>query len=399
MFLNRLCLGTSFSLRCLASRAAPSRWGLVYKSVLPDSIWNLALEKKFRREEIDALFEDVSQLGHAEISKLSKELGQVTPVADTLIRIEQLVQNLGEVQGMIKSLEKENNDRTMLEVAQEEAKELRAKLNEEEEALMEGILPVDEDDDRNAVLEIRAGTGGEEAALFVMDLFHMYEAFAKKMGWKFRVIDVAEAEAGGYKDASATVSGEAVYSMLKFEVGTHRVQRVPATETQGRVHTSASTVAVLPEAQQVDIGEINPSDLRIDTYRSQGAGGQHVNTTESAVRITHIPTGIVTSCQEERSQGSNKLTAMKHLYTKLYDLKKQQLHEQRTDLRNSMVGRGERNERIRTYNYNQARITDHRVNLSKYGMEAMMEGEFLEEFIEALKIHNRIELLKGVQSL
>jgi len=220
---------------------------------------------------------------------------------------------------------------------------------------------VDEDDDRNAVLEVRAGTGGEEAALFAMDLFNMYEKFAKLMGWKFRVIDVSIGDAGGYRDASATVSGSAVFSMMKFEVGTHRVQRVPATETQGRVHTSASTVAVLPEALEVDIPPIHPNDLRIDTYRSQGAGGQHVNTTESAVRITHLPTGLVTSCQEDRSQGANKTTAMRHMYAKLYAKRKQELHSQRTDLRNSLVGRGERNERIRTYNYNQGRITDHRV--------------------------------------
>src|SRR5690606_18378337 len=257
------------------------------------------------------------------------------------------------------------------------------------------LLPKDEADEKNAILEIRAGTGGNEAALFAGDLFRMYERYAASRGWRMEVVSASEGEAGGYKEIIASVSGRGVFSRLKFESGVHRVQRVPVTEAQGRIHTSAATVAVLPEAEEVDV-EIRPEDIRIDTMRASGAGGQHVNTTDSAVRITHLPTGIVV-VQAEKSQHQNRARAMQILRARLYDAQRQQAAEERSELRRLQVGTGDRSERIRTYNFPQGRVTDHRINLTLYKLDCVMEGE-LDELINALIADHQTKLLAAQNS-
>ncbi len=245
------------------------------------------------------------------------------------------------------------------------------------------LLPKDEADDKNAILEVRAGTGGEEAALFAAELFRMYQRYADLRGWKFEIMHISDTGLGGYKDAAASISGKAVFARLKFESGVHRVQRVPATEGSGRIHTSAATVAVLPEAEEVDV-KIEDKDLRIDVFRSSGPGGQSVNTTDSAVRITHLPTGIVVSQQDEKSQHKNKAKAMKVLRSRLYEAERQRVDAERSANRRSQVGSGDRSERIRTYNFPQNRVTDHRINLTLYKLDQMINGQGLDELIDAL---------------
>ncbi|NQU64646.1 MAG: peptide chain release factor 1, partial [SAR324 cluster bacterium] len=253
--------------------------------------------------------------------------------------------------------------------------------------------PKDPDDEKNTILEIRAGTGGDEAALFVADLYRMYLKFAELSKWRLEVMTSTPTGIGGFKEIVISIEGKNVYSRLKFEAGTHRVQRVPRTETQGRVHTSAVTVAVLPEAEDVDV-EINVGDLRIDTYRSQGAGGQHVNTSDSAIRITHIPTGIVVTCQEERSQLKNKNKAMKHLKAKLYEVQLATVKSETAEMRRGMVGSGDRSGRIRTYNYPQGRMTDHRIGLTLFKLEELMSNGDLNEIVDSLMAHHQAELLE-----
>ena len=247
------------------------------------------------------------------------------------------------------------------------------------------LLPKDDDDEKNAILEVRAGTGGDEAALFAAVLFEMYQRYSVLQGWRFEVNDVTENELGGYKEASAKITGKNVFAKLKFESGAHRVQREPVTESQGRVHTSAATVAVLPEIEEVDL-YINPADLKIDVYRASGAGGQHVNRTESAVRITHIPTGIIVQCQDDRSQHKNKEKAMNHLRAKLYDQQKESIDSAYSEKRKLQVGSGDRSERIRTYNYPQGRVTDHRINLTLYKLDDVVSGDALGEIVDALSV-------------
>ena len=254
------------------------------------------------------------------------------------------------------------------------------------------LLPKDDEDEKNAILEVRAGTGGDEAALFAAVLFEMYQRYSANMGWKFEVLDADENGLGGYKQASAKITGKDVFARLKFESGAHRVQRVPVTESQGRVHTSAATVAVLPEVEEVDM-YINPADLKIDVYRASGAGGQHVNRTESAVRITHIPTGTVVQCQDDRSQYKNKEKAMNHLRSKLYDLQKSQIDSEYSERRKLQVGSGDRSERIRTYNYPQGRVTDHRINLTLYKLDEVVSGDALGEIIDALITEDQAQKL------
>jgi peptide chain release factor 1 len=244
-------------------------------------------------------------------------------------------------------------------------------------------LPKDAADEKNAILEVRAGTGGDEAALFAADLFRMYQRYAEKQGWRFETMEVSDIGIGGYKDATAEISGKGVFARLKFESGVHRVQRVPETESGGRIHTSAATVAVLPEAEEVDV-QIDDKDLRIDTYRSQGAGGQHVNTTDSAVRITHAPTGIVVTQQDEKSQHKNRAKAMKILRARLYEAERQAMENERAQTRRSQVGSGDRSERIRTYNFPQGRVTDHRISLTLHKLDRVLEGEALDEIVDAL---------------
>jgi len=287
-------------------------------------------------------------------------------------------------------------DAEVREMANADVSELETELTELEEQLKLMLLPKDPNDQRNVVLEVRAGTGGDEAALFAGDLFRMYCRYADHQGWKVELLSTAESEAGGYKEVIALVSGKGVFSRFKYESGTHRVQRVPETEAQGRIHTSACTVAVMPEADDVEV-DIDPSDLRIDLYRASGAGGQHVNKTESAVRITHVPTGVVVACQDEKSQHKNKAKAMKVLKSRILDAMQAEQHAKMAADRKSQVGSGDRSERIRTYNFPQGRCTDHRVNLTLYKLEAIMQGD-LDEVIDTLTTHAQAELMAGQDS-
>ena len=294
-----------------------------------------------------------------------------------------------------KELLEESSDRELREMAQQELKEKGAELSRLEEELKLLLLPKDPNDEKNVIVEIRGGTGGEEAALFAYDLYRMYLAYAEGKGWKTEIVSASESDLGGYKEVIVRIIGEGAYSKLKFESGGHRVQRVPETESQGRVHTSACTVAVLPELDEIGEVEINPADLRIDVYRASGAGGQHVQKTNSAVRITHIPTGTVVECQDERSQHENKARAMSVLISRITanEIAKQQAQEAST--RKSLVGSGDRSERIRTYNYPQGRVTDHRINLTLYKLDFIMDGD-LDEIITALTTEHQIEQLASL---
>jgi peptide chain release factor 1 len=293
-----------------------------------------------------------------------------------------------------RELLQETRDPEIREMAEEEMHSLEAVTAKMEDEIKILLVPPDPNDSRNSILEIRSGTGGDEAALFAGDLYRMYMRFAEQHGWKLEVIDVSESSLGGYKEVSFSLTGEDVYAKMKYESGVHRVQRVPQTETQGRVHTSAATVAVLPEVEDVEI-DINQNDLRIDIFRSGGKGGQNVNKVETAVRITHIPTGVVVSCQEERSQLKNKNKAMKVLRARLYEKAQREADEKYSAERKSLIGTGDRSEKIRTYNFPQNRLTDHRINLTVYNLSGVMEGE-LDEIIEALRIAEQAERLAKV---
>ena len=332
-----------------------------------------------RRHNIEAKLVDSASLSSDQVAQLSRELAEIKPVAEQVEIVRQLQQRLKDA----KDIAAEETDDELIELALAETEELVAQLPDEEHKLRLLLLPKDTDDSRNAIIEVRAGTGGEEAALFASDLFAMYQRFAAKYGWRFEVMDVSETGIGGYKEATANISGQDVFARLKFESGVHRVQRVPETETGGRIHTSAATVAVLPEAQDVDI-EINESDLRVDVFRASGPGGQSVNTTDSAVRITHLPTGIIVSQQDEKSQHKNRAKAMKILRARLYDAERARQQAERAASRKGQVGTGDRSERIRTYNFPQGRVTDHRINLTLYKLDKILAGESLEEVIDAL---------------
>ncbi|WP_173933353.1 peptide chain release factor 1 [Chelativorans sp. Marseille-P2723] len=319
--------------------------------------------------------------------KLASEYAELKEIADHIRALKKAEAELSDLEAIISDKETEREMRELAEADFEEVKERIQKLRDELQIM---LLPKDEADEKNAILEIRAGTGGDEAALFAGDLFRMYERYAGEQGWRVEVVSASEGEAGGYKEIIATISGRGVFSRLKFESGVHRVQRVPATEAQGRIHTSAATVAVLPEAEEVDI-EIKPEDIRIDTMRASGAGGQHVNTTDSAVRVTHIPTGIVV-VQSEKSQHQNRARAMQILRARLFDAERTKAAEERSETRRLQVGTGDRSERIRTYNFPQGRITDHRINLTLYKLDRVMEGE-LDEVIDALIADHQSKLL------
>lgn len=340
-----------------------------------------------RFDEVSALLSSTSDTD--ELVKLNKEFSALSGVVDTIKKYQLLKQNIKEAEEMAAD---ETLDKDMRDMAGEEYYALKEQLPEMEQAIKIALLPKAEDDEKNAILEVRAGTGGDEAALFAAVLFEMYQRYAVKQGWKFEVLDANENGLGGYKEASAKITGTDVFAKLKFESGAHRVQRVPVTESQGRVHTSAATVAVLPEIEEVDL-YINPADLKIDIYRASGAGGQHVNKTESAVRITHIPTGVVVQCQDERSQFKNKEKAMNHLRAKLYDMQKETIDANYSEKRKLQVGSGDRSERIRTYNYPQGRVTDHRINLTLYKLDDVVSGEALGEIIDALVTEDQAERL------
>ncbi len=329
----------------------------------------------------------------AELAKMSKELSEITPVAEGVQSLRKMQAEIAEVEAMMHDAA---IDPDMRGLAEDEYEQLRRKLRTLERELRIMLLPRDEADAKNAILEVRAGTGGEEAALFAAELFRMYQRYAELQGWRFEILNIAETDLGGCKEASASISGRNVFARLKFESGVHRVQRVPQTETGGRIHTSAATVAVLPEAEEVDVN-IEEKDLRIDVFRSSGAGGQHVNTTDSAVRITHIPTGIVVSQQDEKSQHKNKAKALKVLRARLYDLQRGAQAAERAAARRSQVGSGDRSERIRTYNFPQGRVTDHRINLTLYKIEKVMTGEALDEIIEALMAEDQAAALASME--
>jgi peptide chain release factor 1 len=330
-----------------------------------------------RHDELSARLADPGGLDSSTFAKHSKELSDLDPLVEEIRRLRQARQDMADA-----ALLMESGDPEMKAMAEEEYHALKQAMPELERNLQLMLLPKDEADAKNVILEVRAGTGGDEAALFAADLFRMYQRYAEGKGWRFEPLSINETGIGGTKEAVASITGTNVFSCLKFESGVHRVQRVPVTEAGGRIHTSAATVAVLPEAEEVDI-KIEDKDLRIDVYRSQGAGGQHVNTTDSAVRVTHLPTGLAVACQDEKSQHKNKAKAMKILRSRLYEQERAALAAVRAASRKNQVGSGDRSERIRTYNFPQGRVTDHRINLTLYKIDRVMVGE-MGEIIDAL---------------
>jgi len=347
-------------------------------------------------ENLERRFEDVElQLSSPEVlgdqeryRKLTKAHADLKEVVDVFRKYRNIQAQLEESRALL-----QDSDAEIRSMAQDEVKTLEPEAEALERGLTMLLLPKDPLDEKNIILEIRAGTGGEEAALFAADLFRMYSRYAESRGWKVEVMGVSEAAVGGYKEISALIAGSKAYSHLKYEAGTHRVQRVPATESQGRIHTSASTVAIMPEAEEADVN-IRPEDLRFDVYRSSGPGGQSVNTTDSAVRVTHIPTGIVVAMQDEKSQHKNKAKALKVLYSRLLQAEQDRVQAEQAENRRSQVGSGDRSERIRTYNFPQGRVTDHRVNLTLYKLDQVMEGD-IQELIDALTTAARTEALKA----
>ena len=331
-----------------------------------------ALEKELSSQNIDPkLF--------AKKSKEYSNLGEIIVIAKKYINFE------SEKKDLLNMLQDKSNDQEIIDLAQKDLNDLIKQKETYENDLKVFLLPKDEDDNKNAIVEIRAGTGGLEASLFCADLFKMYEKVCSKKKWKLEIINISKSEAGGFKEVIFSVNGDDIYSYLKYESGVHRVQRIPETETQGRVHTSAATVAVLPEAEEVDV-EIKESDLRIDVFRAGGPGGQSVNTTDSAVRITHIPSGVVVSQQDEKSQHKNKAKALKILRSRVYEAEKRKKDQERSNNRRSQIGSGDRSERIRTYNFPQGRITDHRINLTMHKLDEFLSGEIHEEMNQQLRL-------------
>lgn len=354
----------------------------------------MSLDRKL--EQLLVRYEDLNQfLASCDMSdpqsyaKAAKESADLKPLVDAILILKS-IQN--EIVDLEKLIEDKTIDQEMRLLAEDELQILRQRLPEQEYALKVLLLPKDANDEKNVILEIRAGTGGEEAGLFASDLFRMYQRYAAIKGWQFEIMSMSETGIGGIKEAVASISGKGVYARLKYESGVHRVQRVPTTEASGRIHTSAATVAVLPEVEDVDI-QIEEKDLQIDVYRASGAGGQHVNTTDSAVRITHTPTGIVVTQQDERSQHKNKAKAMKILRARLYEAEQMRALTERAAQRKGQIGSGDRSERIRTYNFPQGRVSDHRVNLTLYKIDQILQGEALDEIIDVLTTEDQAEKL------
>ena len=329
------------------------------------------------RDRFEAVQAEMNEdLSRDHFVALSKEFAELQPVADAALALEEARSAETEAREML-------NDPEMAEMAREELNELSGQLIELERNMQFLLLPKDAADELNVILEVRGGTGGDEAALFAGDLYRMYERYAQSQGWKVEPVSMSAGDVGGFKEITASISGKGVFAKLKFESGVHRVQRVPTTESGGRIHTSAATVAVLPEPEEVDI-EIEDKDIRIDVFRASGAGGQHVNTTDSAVRITHLPTGLVVQQQDEKSQHKNKAKALKILRARLYDAERERAAKERADDRKGQVGSGDRSERIRTYNFPQGRVTDHRINLTLHKLDKIIEGDGVAELIDAL---------------
>jgi peptide chain release factor 1 len=342
-----------------------------------------------RREELDRLLADERATADlAQYRKLNQEHADITPVVEHYLAWQQARADLATAESLLA-------DPDMKDFAQEEIEAAQARLAELDAQLQVLLLPRDPNDERNIFLEIRAGTGGNESALFAGDLFRMYARYAERQRWKVEVVSESEGEVGGYKEIIARIVGAGAYSKLKFESGGHRVQRVPETEAQGRIHTSACTVAVMPEAAEAGEIDINPADLRIDTFRASGAGGQHINKTDSAVRITHLPSGLVVECQDDRSQHRNKAQALSVLAARLKDMRDREAQAKEASTRKSLIGSGDRSDRIRTYNFPQGRVTDHRINLTLYKLNFVMEGE-LDELIQALTAEHQAELLAAL---
>ncbi len=341
-----------------------------------------------RYDELQALMNDAS--GAGKFAQLSKEFSDLGPIVEQIQSLRQARAELADAEAMASG-----DDAEMRALAEEEVHRLKATVSELEAQVQVALIPKDEADAKNALLEVRAGTGGEEAALFAAEVFRMYERYAARKGWTFEVVDISETGIGGFKEAIANITGRNVFARLKFESGVHRVQRVPVTEASGRVHTSAATVAVMPEAEDVEI-DLNPEDLRIETMRSQGAGGQHVNKTESAIRITHIPSGLFVKCQENKSQHKNRARAMSILKARLYDIERQALDAKRSADRKGQVGSGDRSERIRTYNFPQGRVTDHRINMTLYKIDEVMDGGGLDELVDALTAEDQAARLAAM---
>ena len=340
------------------------------------------LEKELSSGQIDPKL-------YAKKSKEYSNLGSIILVAKNFLKFDSEKEDLEQI------MKDKSSDKEMIEMAEKDLQELKKKRIDYENKLKIFLLPKDEDDDKNAIVEIRAGTGGLEASLFCSDLFKMYEKVCSKKKWKLEIISISKSEAGGFKEVIFSVSGHDIYSYLKYESGVHRVQRIPETETQGRVHTSAATIAVLPEAEDVDI-DIKEADLRVDVFRAGGPGGQSVNTTDSAVRITHLPTGVVVSQQDEKSQHKNKAKALKILRSRVYEAEKQKKDKERSSNRRSQIGSGDRSERIRTYNFPQGRVTDHRINLTLHKLDEFLSGEIHEEMNEQLRLKEQDIKLKNL---
>ncbi len=358
-----------------------------------DTFWkkieNKITSAEERLKEVEKTLENPEVLNnHEKLASLSKEHNNLKTLLDKAQQYKKIMKKIEEDENLIYN----SSDEELIEIARQEIEENKEQKKSIENSLKELLIPKDPSDDKNAIMEIRAGTGGDEAALFAGDLYKMYTKYVERMGWKKEILGGNPTELGGFKEIIFSINGENVYGTLKYESGVHRVQRVPSTETQGRIHTSAASVVVLPEAEEVDI-HIEPNDIKMDVYRSSGPGGQSVNTTDSAVRITHLPTNLVVTCQDEKSQHKNRAKAMKVLRARLYDLKQKEKEKQTTASRRSMIGSGDRSVKIRTYNFPQGRVTDHRINLTLYKLSEILDGH-PDEFIHELQIREKEERLK-----
>ena len=358
---------------------------------MKDSIRNKLDNLSERLEEINALLADPDIINDNDrFRDLSREYAQLNPIVSGYQKYRQALEDIESATAML-----EEEDAEMRAMAEEELTEARQRRESLEADLQVLLLPTDPHDESNVFLEIRAGAGGDEAAIFAGNLFRMYSRYAERVGWQIEIISEHEGEHGGYKEIVLRVTGKEVYSWLKFESGGHRVQRVPETESQGRIHTSACTVAVMPEVGEVEQIDINPADLKVDTFRASGAGGQHVNKTDSAIRLTHLPTGTVVECQDERSQHKNRARAMSLLQARLYNVEKDKQQSEQAEQRRNLIGSGDRSERIRTYNFPQGRLTDHRINLTLYKLDDVMEGD-LNQVIEPLRHEYQADLLAAM---